>query len=116
MKFNPNVENQTLKGVRGNWEEPKAYISQKHMIGGMKYVQGAGTTAAKDLSNQLGKLSLAPKAAPIAARKASASPNRAIVAKNAPAAQIKPKPTLKPAVAPRVPLKKANSNSPNIKK
>jgi hypothetical protein len=45
MKFNPNVENEQLKGVRGNWEEPKAYKSQKYMIGGMKYVQGAGTTA-----------------------------------------------------------------------
>lgn len=38
MKFNPNVKNDKLKGVQGNWEEPKAFVNQKHIIGGMKYV------------------------------------------------------------------------------
>ena len=81
----------------------------------MKYVQGAGTTVAAGtvLAKQMQKLTLAPKAAPVVARRASASPNRAIVAKNAPAAQVK-KATLKPGAA-KVPLKKTSSNSPNIK-
>ena len=115
MKFNPNVKNDKLKGIQGNWEEPKAYSNQKHIIGGMKYVQGAGTTAAAGtvLAKQMQKLTLAPKAAPVVARRASASPNRAIVAKNAPAAQVK-KATLKPGAA-KVPLKKTSSNSPNVK-
>jgi len=83
----------------------------------MKYVQGAGTTAAatKDLAKQFDKkLTLAPKglapkkAGVIAPRRASMSPNRANVAKNAPAAP--PKPAAK--AAPRVPLvKKASANN-----
>jgi hypothetical protein len=66
MKFNPNVPNTQVKGVRGNWEEPQAYVSQKYVLGGMKYIQGAGAPAAgaKDLASQFDKkLSLAPKPA-----------------------------------------------------
>jgi hypothetical protein len=56
----------------------------------MRYEQGAGTTAAgKDLAKQFDKkLTLAPKTGPAPARRASTSPNRAIVAKNAPKAQV----------------------------
>ena len=57
----------------------------------MKYVQGAGATAAgaKDLASQLDKkLTLAPKVVQRAPR-ASLSPNRAAVAKAAPVPVIK---------------------------
>jgi hypothetical protein len=88
MKFNPNDENKKLKGIRGNWEEPIAYVNQKTILGGMKYMQSTGSTAAAGaalLAKQMDKkLNLAPPKPSTANRRASTSPNRAIVAKNAP--------------------------------
>ena len=82
MKYNPNVQNTELKGVRGNWEEPVAYKSQKHVLGKLKYFQGSGNQATGAAVNKLAsqfdkKLNInAPKQAAAPIRRASISPNR----------------------------------------
>ena len=113
MKFNPNVKNYTL-GIQGNWEAPEAYVNQKTIVGGIIYEQGTAAKAALVAKQMDKKLNLAPPKAPVAKRTASSSPNRAIVAKNAPVAkQAIKKPLLKAGIgATKVPLKKTNSNMP----
>jgi hypothetical protein len=46
MKFDPNVNNAQIKGLKGNWDSAIAYFNQKQVLGNVKFWQGAGAPAA----------------------------------------------------------------------
>jgi len=84
LRFDPNVENAQLKGIRGNWEEPTAYFNQKIVLGQVIYTQGqqaAAKAAANGLAKQFEKkMNLAP-ASKAPGMKSKATQNKAPIAK-----------------------------------